>query len=421
MKLPARPTVTNETLSMFAKGVVVTTAFVGIVGGIFASNLISSNTVSAQLPTQITTEPQTQVVAPNENLTEEQPEILQYGNEPFSTQVITDNLPAQPTNEVISNEISVVATPIKIGEDRSLLLQPGERRQIELRVRNVSNRTVDIVTSAQDFIVGEDGVTPVPIENSTGTSNRWSLANWLTIVPNVQSVAPNETAGLNVLIEVPEDALPGGRYVMIVHEPLPEGTAARNVDGTLDESTSQSRVSQKVGTLIYVVVDGPINESAFLRDLNFPSFTEFGPIPFNMTIDNQSDIHITPQITVEIKNMFGATVETMTLQPRNVFPLMSREFEGQWDRVWGWGLYRATATMSYGESGQIAITHSDFWFLPITLLLGIGAGILGAVAILIAIRRHLIHRNNQDHVRIQELENRLKQMSDPENPIPPTL
>lgn len=430
MKLPARPTVTNETLSMFAKGVVVTTAFVGIVGGIFASNLLYSNSVNAQLPTQDPNQPQTQMLAPDENQNGEQPEAMPLPTDAFSTQVMGDDLTAQPinavdttnqANQVISNEITVVATPIKIGEDRSLLLQPGERRQIELRVRNVSSRTVDIVTSAQDFIVGEDGVTPVPLQTSDDVSNRWSLANWLTIVPNLQSVAPNETAGLNVLIEVPEDALPGGRYAMVVHEPMPEGTAARNADGTLDEASSQSRVSQKVGTLIYVVVDGPINESAFLRDLNFPSFTEFGPVPFSMSIDNQSDIHITPQITVEIRNMFGAVVETITLQPRNVFPLMSRQFDGQWDRVWGWGLYRATATMSYGDSGQIAITHSDFWFLPITLILGVGAGVLGAIAILIAIRRHLIHRNEQDRVRIQELESKLQQMADPENPTPPIM
>jgi hypothetical protein len=427
MKLPARPVVTKVTLSMFAKRLILSVAFVGIVGGIFASNLLYSNSANAQLPTQNPNQPQTQMLAPDQNQTGDQPEVMPLPIDTFSTQVMGDNKPAQAinsvntTNQVISNEISVVATPIKIGEDRSLLLKPGERRQIELRVRNVSSRTVDIVTSAQDFIVDEDGVTPIPIKTTDVTSNRWSLANWLTIVPNMQTVAPNEIVGLNVLIEVPADALPGGRYAMVVHEPMPEGSTARNADGSLDEASSQSRVSQKVGTLIYVVVDGPINESAFLRDLKFPRFTEFGPIPFSMSVDNQSDIHITPQITVEIRNMFGAVIDTITLQPRNVFPLMSREFEGQWDRVWGWGLYRATATMSYGDNGQIAITHSNFWFLPITLLLGIGVGILSAVAILIAIHRHLVHRNNQDRARIQELERKLQQMADPEKPTPPTM
>lgn len=373
MKLPASPKVTTHfNLKLRQKSVVaaVILSFMSIAGGVLGSRLLHSNTVQAQ---------------------------------------------------VLNNEISVIATPIKIGDDRSLLLQPGERRQIELRVRNVSSKTVDIITSAQDFIVGEDGITPIPVRAEEGVSSRWSLADWLTIVPNVQSVAPNETAGLNVLIEVPQDALPGGRYAMVVHEPMQEGSAALIVDGMLDESTSQSRVSQKVGTLLYVIVDGPINESAFIRDLTFPSFSEFGPIPFSLSIDNQSDIHITPQISVEIKNMFGTVVETITLDSRNVFPLMSRDFEGQWDQIWGWGLYRATATMSYGDSGQIAITHSDFWFLPITLLIGIGTAVLAAVAILVAIRRHLIHRNQLDQVRIQELENRLHEMADPESPTPPIV
>jgi hypothetical protein len=318
-----------------------------------------------------------------------------------------------PVGQVASNEISILATPIKIGDDRSLVLNPGEKRQIDLKVRNVSSQPVAVISKAQDFIVAEDGSTPIPINEDQTISNRWSLASWLTIVPNAQQLAPNQTAGLNVLIQVPEDALPGGHYAMVVHEPLPEGSLEAIDKNSNQNSVSQTQVSQKVGTLIYVVVAGPLNESAFLRDFNFPEFIEFGPVPFSIDVDNQSDIHITPQISVEIKNMFGKSVEIISLEPKNIFPLLSRQFSGQFDRIWGMGWYQATATMTYGESGQIAIAKTNFWFLPITLLLGFGAVVLGLIAILIAVRRHLIHRYQQNQQRIQELESKLEQMSNP--------
>jgi hypothetical protein len=105
-----------------------------------------------------------------------------------------------------------------MGEDNSLTLQPGEKKQLTLRVINSSSESIVVNSTAQDFVVGDDGSTPVPIDVQDA-DNRWSLASWLTVVPGAQRVAPNQTVGFNVLIEVPEDALPGGHYAMITYQP----------------------------------------------------------------------------------------------------------------------------------------------------------------------------------------------------------
>lgn len=318
--------------------------------------------------------------------------------------------PSLTSAQVITNEIRVVASPTRVGDDRSLLLQPGEKRQITLKVRNVSSQPIDALTLVQDFILDEDGSTPIPVELADGVSNRWSLANWVTIVPNSQTLQPNETAQLNALIEVPTDALPGGRYAMVVHEPLPVGTA-QDVLNQVESTASESRVNPKVGTLLYVIVDGPINEAAFIRDFSFPKFTEYGPVPFTMIVDNQSDIHITPKISVDIYSLFGQKVATIPLETKNVFPVTSREFSGEWDKVWGTGFYRAEVTMSFGEQGQVAMARTSFWFFPATLVIGIGAGLLGLLAITLAVRRHLLHRAMLDKKRIQSLENQVAHLT----------
>ncbi len=332
----------------------------------------------------------------------------------FTVVLGTVIFPRLTNAQVITNEIRVVASPTRVGDDRSLLLQPGEKRQITLKVRNVSTQPIDALTMVQDFILDEDGSTPIPVELPDGVSNKWSLANWITIVPNSQTLQPNETAQLNALIEVPADALPGGKYAMVVHEPLPVGTA-QDVLNQIDSTASESRVNPKVGTLLYVIVDGPINEAAFVRDFSFPKFTEYGPVPFTMIVDNQSDIHITPKISVDIYSLFGTKIATIPLESKNVFPVTTREFSGEWDKVWGAGFYRAEVTMSFGEQGQVAMANTSFWFFPATLVIGIGAGLLGLLAITFAVRRHLVHRAKLDKKRIESLENQVAQLAEQES------
>jgi hypothetical protein len=301
------------------------------------------------------------------------------------------------------NQSSLTAVPTRLGDDNSIRLKPGEKKQVEVRVINSSSNTITIATDAQDFIVDEDGSTPIPLDNTDDKNNRWSLASWLVIAPNEQTVAPRRTALVNVLIEVPEDALPGGHYAMITHQPT-----LSSFEETGSEAASG--VNQRVGTLVYVVVEGPINEEAFVSDFTFPKFTEFGPVPYSFTVDNRSDIHISPQVGINIKNMFGQTVDTIQTDSKNIFPLTSRKYEGAWKRIWGFGPYTAELTMSFGTQGKVVIAYSRFWLLPIKIVLAILVVLLTAIAAGISIRRHILHKKQDQTQRISELETKLQQL-----------
>jgi hypothetical protein len=301
-------------------------------------------------------------------------------------------------------ESSLTAIPPRLGEDLSLRIKPGEKLQTSVRVRNGSSQAVTTQSLAQDFIVDLNGGTPIPIEGET--SNRWSLSSWLMLTPSVQVVQPGKIATINIVIDVPADALPGGHYAMITHQP---NTGGNNQDFNPGRSSAAS-LQQRVGTLLYVTVDGPINEAAFIRELKFPKFSEFGPVPFTFTVDNQSDIHISPQVGVEIYNLLGRKVETIELETKNVFPFIARDFEGEWDRIWGFGPYTAKAVMSYGTSGQLAIATTSFWLLPVTLLLAALIVLMVLVVIIIVIRRHLHHRRGNQQNQIEMLENKVSEL-----------
>jgi hypothetical protein len=286
--------------------------------------------------------------------------------------------------QVQEDQITLTAIPPRFGDDNTLLLKPGEKKQVQLRVKNSSPTSLSILSVATDFILDEDGETPIPVNEEV--SNRWSLTEWLTMVPQTQDLGAQETGVVNVLIEVPEDALPGGHYAMVTHQP--NVGSGQNADGTnsLDSSTG---ISQRVGTLLYVIVDGPINEEAFIRDFKFAEFSEYGPVPFSYTVENASDIHIQPKTKIEIYDWLGRRVDEMTVGEKNVFPLMSRNFEGEWQQIWGYGRYTAEATMSFGATGQLVIAKTNFWLLPIKLVLAGIAAVLVLVTLLVVMRKRM--------------------------------
>lgn len=345
--------------------------------------------------------------------------LAQSATNPFTPTTETTTEPAltniQAPQVTAQDTIALTAIPPRLGDDGSLKAAPGERIQVQLRVRNVSSEPVSVFTSAQDFVIDTDGETPISIDASV--SNRWSLASWLTIAPTEHNIAPNATVGINVLIEVPIDALPGGHYAMVLHQP---GNAPDSQEATQPATNdSASAINQRVGTLLYVVVDGPINEEAYIRDFAFPEFSEYGPVPFEFAIENNSDIHVTPQMSVEIFNMFNQKIETIAIQPKNIFPLSSRDFDGQWDRVWGWGLYKARLTMSFGSAGAIVVANTSFWLLPVKVIIAAITLLLSVVLIALAVKRHLNHRKNMGEQRISELESKIQDMQqgDKENTL----
>lgn len=272
---------------------------------------------------------------------------------------------------------SVVLTvkPVRIGDDNSLLLAPGEKKQIQVKVENNSQIDLQIESQVLDFIVDQDGSTPIPVTDQQ--DNRWSLASWITLAPAQNYLKAGGVATVNVLIEVPENALPGGHYAMVLHSP--------NMTGVEDQSGAG--ISQRAGTLIYVLIDGPINESAYFSLFKVPKFLEKGPVPMEIKIKNESDVHISPTPKISITNIFGKEVANYTLASKNVFPFTERDFSDIWDKKWGFGPYTIKLNAAYGIQGQTMNTQAVIWLVPVTIIIIVLLSILLIVAAVVAIKK----------------------------------
>jgi cbb3-type cytochrome oxidase subunit 3 len=272
--------------------------------------------------------------------------------------------------------MSLTASPVRLGDDYSITLAPGEKKQVQVKVRNGSTEPVILESAAADFIVADDGATPITVD-MTQTDNRWSLASWLTLVPAENQLASEETATVNVLIEVPENALPGGHYAMIYHRPA----------GAAEETGSGSGISQRVGTLLYVVVKGAVNEEAYISRFDWPKFLENGPVNFSLDIDNQSDIHINTKPVLKVYNLFGKEVANIDIESKNIFPKTQRSFEGTWNKVWGLGYYKAVVEAAYGSQGKVMTATAGLFLVPVKLILLVLIIILIGVILFLSIKK----------------------------------
>lgn len=294
----------------------------------------------------------------------------------------------------LAQDISLVVSP----PITDLTINPGETVQKTIKVTNTN--TTDLILDAQviDYIVQDDTGTPIKVTQDA--SGRFLASTWFQLDQSELSIAPNESAILTVIITAPKNALPGGHYSGIYFEPKEKKGSSRTVSYT----------AAQVGSLFAITVAGDVKYDALIKDFNIKSYlNEFGPIDFNLTVENQSDTHITPTTQITITDMFGRNLDTLKLDTVNIFPYTARHLSARWNQTWGFGRYQARATITY-STGLTTSRDLYFWILPYRLILAVLVILLLILASFISVRRHLLHRNDTRDAEIDELKRKIAQM-----------
>lgn len=296
---------------------------------------------------------------------------------------------------VVAQEVSLVVSPPRT----DLEIKPGETLQKTIKVTNTSSTELILGAQTIDFIVTDDKGTPIKVTSEA--SGRFLASPWFTLETSELVVPPKDTAQLTVIITAPQDALPGGHYAGIFFEPKEK----RGEKKTVSYTTAQ------VGSLFALNVAGDVNYDAVIKDFSVKNYlSEFGPIDFSLTLENQSDTHISPQSSVVIKDMLGRTLETLKFDSLNIFPFTSRTQDIRWEQVWGLGQYTATVTTTYGPAGAATSRDLIFWIIPYRLVAAILVILLVLLATGISIKRHLLHRADQRDNEIDELKRKIAEL-----------
>ena len=239
------------------------------------------------------------------------------------------------------------------------IVNPGETKIITAKIRNPGSSKLPISVHIEDFLAkGEEGQVELTSQSP------YSVISWTQVSPEKFELAPGESKEVTATIKVPSDAAGGrfGSFVFAVQPDAPEGTAAT--------------VSQQVASLFLLKVSGPVDEKLTVKTFNAPKFSEFGPIPFDININNSGNVHVKTYGLVNVTDMFGNKVSDIVVKGTNVFPQAERNVKASLDKPFLFGKYSATALLYYGEKNETLTATTTFFVFPVRIALVIIAILL---------------------------------------------
>ena len=248
---------------------------------------------------------------------------------------------------------------------------PGQTITASISLRDISSGSLIVSNEINDFVAKGDSGIPEILFNGSA-KDPYSLKSYIVPLPNFL-LKPQQQKQLQVQINIPTNASPGGHYGVIRFT----GTPA-SLNGKSGVSLSAS-----IGTLVLLTVSGKIVEhlstSSFYVSQNInsnaSSFFQNAPLTFSEIVKNDGNEHVIPQGYVTVKDMFGHKVISLivNIQQGNVLPGSKRKFSEDMfsknsphKRLFG--RYTATFSMTYGTPKHTLTDSLSFWVIPVDLI-----------------------------------------------------
>lgn len=279
-----------------------------------------------------------------------------------------------------------------------LEVAPGQAGQGKIDLVNDGDAKRTYFVSVQKFVAkGEEGQQEfLPETDTTG------IASWISPQARSITLEAGERGTFTYAVSVPQNAEPGGHYAALFFSDRPGSGQDSSVG-----------VGAKVGVLFLLRVPGNITESA-----NVESFRSTAdrlshlPAHFELRIRNLGNVHLHPEGSVIIRNMFGSEVAKIQANPRQaaVLPNSIRRLDPAWAntfeevppgalselrnewRNFGIGRYTAEVHATYGGQRGELTAQTTFWVIPWQLLLTIVVGIL-LLSVLLKLYNNMVVRS----------------------------
>lgn len=245
---------------------------------------------------------------------------------------------------------------------------PNQEWTSTVRVINPNPYEISVYTNVVNFAPQGDGgeakFVPLVKEEASGQT----VAEWIDITDKAIVIPAEQTVEVPFVIQVPENAPPGGHYAALLI-----GTKPPEDDGTV-----QVKTSQVVTTLLFLRVTGDVIEDGDIRSFRTTErLLEKPEATFELRFENKGNVHILPQGEIRILNMWaqerGIIPINRVAMFGNVLPENVRKYNFTWTGEWSladMGRYTAIATLVYGENGrQTVSSETAFWVIPWRALL----------------------------------------------------
>lgn len=258
--------------------------------------------------------------------------------------------------------------------------QPGEQKQFSIILKNITQNEVTAQVFLNDFESDNNSGTPqIIVDNRARTP--YSLENMLKNYSNVDLKA-GETKEIKLTVEIPGNVAPGAYFGALRYAAVPKGQ-------TQTEAERQVALTASVAHLIFVEVPGNINEQIQIESLRAQQGDKAGsffiktPNRAALSVKNLGNGFSRPFGKVNVTGPFGKEVHSYDVNntdPRGIIlPNSARTFTNDMPNVKLPGKYNLTASVAYGNGGEVITYQSSFVYMPIWAIVALIA-LIGAVA-----------------------------------------
>ena len=245
---------------------------------------------------------------------------------------------------------------------QDLTIDPGETKTISLFVENLAARSVSFSPFANDFMASDDESGEPRLLLDEGDEAPVNSFKSLVVSMGDAELLPNERKEVEVTLQAPEDASPGGYYGAVRFAPSDE----------VDEGNVA--LTATIGSLFLVKVTGDIHEELSVESFDAAKEGETGtlftsgPIDAITRFNNTGNIHLQPFGKISLQNWRGDTIESVEVndsEPRdNVLPTSIRKFENSFEHDTWIGRYTIEGNFGYGDGGEPINVSKTFYVIP---------------------------------------------------------
>lgn len=237
-------------------------------------------------------------------------------------------------------------------------LNPGEQHTEQIQLTNRQGSQATYTITMEDFAPGDDKNPIILYNKEVGP---YSARSWLAPAARRLQLEHGERAFMPVRISVPANASAGDHYVAVV--------ISRDVPPSQQKSSGFVAVS-RVAALFLITVKGDIvrdGQLDYFRSL-YPAYWSL-PIQFEMKYTNTGTVHVIPQGTIEIRNIFGVAVDEIPMKDWVILRGSSRLRQAEWNPTFALGYYRAVTHFQADTKTPIRELSTGFWVVPVFPLL----------------------------------------------------
>ena len=264
---------------------------------------------------------------------------------------------------------------------------PGSIIKQVIKLFNETEEAKVFYPSLQDFVARGEAGEPGLVEKS-----EFGLSEWVKIDTGPIFLSGKERKEIGFVVEVPENAEPGGHYAAILFSTQPPEKM---------QGATPIAIAGKVGSLVLLKVGGEILESGKLVEFDTKdgkSFFTHLPIDFYVRFENLGNVHLKPQGQIKITGLLDITSTPTTLLVNeaggNALPQSIRRYDVNWTKPglktitngifeelthqWkGFAIGKFTAHLNlyYGTEGKQMAASETFWVFPWLLILVLAVGV----------------------------------------------